>query len=592
MKQFLYKIMPLCALLSLITTSSHSVLQNGCSADFIVVGMGTAGTILTRRLSDPDENGQFVNSVLTLEEGQNYTSDPNIIDVNIFTVTTNANQAYQNPKYSRRYVVPLSPSNFHIPPFPSGQVFEYGYGRMWGGSGGHDFLLAVRGSYDVYNDWAAISGDTRWLAAGLIPTFKADENYVGLTQVPAERGTGGTLTQTQFPPVSLATDPFSVFVQTGTSTRSPILLDYNVSGAELSISANQNLIIQTNAPNFGDGIRQFSPDFLTGLVTPTGEGLNGRKLKIQSGATVTRVIFSGTKAIGVEYILDGNPEEVFYAFARKKIILSAGALSDCAILQRSGIGDPAVLTPLGIPVLVNNPLVGVGLETHYGVIGAMLNNASSGPLNTPGGLLWSDLSYQFPAPVVGNGLRDWQFIYVPVNALDPKINTALGYTAQTPMISFIAWTLRPKAVGTIQIQDTDPLNVPQVIYNFYTDGPFTTPGTDAANAVQAFRVMNSIATAAGLTMAYPLPAHFASDAQLYQDALASYSITNHYSGSCDMGTSIANGVVDGAGNVFGVTNLAVGDLSIAPTSLTGNTRLAAMIIAEKVAQANGAVIPT
>ena len=586
MKQSIFKIIPVYLLLSLISLEINAVIQNGCTADFIVVGMGTAGSILTRRLSDPDANGQFANSVLTLEEGQNYTADPAVRNVNIFFVATSANQAYQNPKYSRRYVVPLSPfSPFEA--FASLQNFEYGYGRMWGGSGGHDFLLAVRGSYDVYNDWAAITGDNRWLAAGLIGTWKAEENYVGLTQLPAERGVGGTLTITQFPP-SLAGDPFSQEIEDGTSNRSPILLDYNVSGAELSISANQNFIIQTNAPLFGDGLRQFSPDFLTGLVTPDGVGLNGRKLLIQSGATVTRIIFSGLKAIGVEYILNGNPEEVFYAFARKKIILAAGALSDVAILQHSGIGDAAVLTPLGIPVIVNNPNVGVGLKTHYGIIGAMFNSGFA----TPGGELWSDLSYKNPAPVVGDGLRDWQFIWVPVNALDPKINTSLGYTPATPMISFIAWNLRPNAVGTITIQDNDPLNIPRVIYHFYEDGLFSTPGTDAYEAVQAFRVINSIAIEAGLTMAYPLPAHFASDAQLYADALASYSITNHYSGSVNMGSSIANGVVDGAGNVFGVTNLAVGDLSIAPTSPTGNTRLGAMIIAEKVAQANGAIIPT
>lgn len=576
---------------ALLSLPANAVIQNGCSADYIIVGMGTAGSILTRRLSDADSNGQFVNSVLTLEAGMNYTDDPNVIDVNIFTIATSFNQAYQSPKYSRRYVVPLSPFS-PAQPFGNLQNFEYGYGRMWGGSGGHDFLLTVRGSYDIYDDWAAISGDPRWLSAGLIPTFKADENYVGVTQLPAERGIGGTLTETQFPAASLSTDPFSVLVQTGTSSRSPILLDYNVSNAALSISANQRFVIQTNTPNFGDGIRQFSPDFLTGLVSPDGRGLNGRKLQIQSGATVTRVIFSGTKAIGVEYILDNNPEEVFYAFARKKIILAAGALSDCAILQHSGIGDAALLSQYGIPVLVDNPRVGVGLKTHYGIVGAMLNDPEGSPYTTGGGLLWSDLSYQFPAPVVGDGLRDWQFIYIPANALDPKISTSLGYTGATPMISFIAWNLRPKAVGTIQIQDNDPLNVPRVLYHFYEDGSFSTPGTDAAQAVQAFRVMNSIATAAGVTMAYPLPAHFASDAQLFADATASYSITNHYSGSCDMGTSIANGVVDGAGNVFGVTNLAVGDLSIAPLSPTGNTRLGAMIIAEKVAQANGAIIPT
>ncbi|MBA3752541.1 GMC family oxidoreductase, partial [Candidatus Dependentiae bacterium] len=120
-----------------------------CTVDYVVVGGGTAGCVIARLLSD-----NFSNSVTLLERGENTLNDP-IINAcsfeNIPVITT-------NPKYTTNFFA----LNATVGPTVIGN------GTMLGGSSSHNYFLAVRGD-QVYNEWAAISGDSRWLLSNIIP---------------------------------------------------------------------------------------------------------------------------------------------------------------------------------------------------------------------------------------------------------------------------------------------------------------------------------------------------------------------------------------------------------------------------------------
>src|SRR5690606_9065836 len=237
-------------------------------------------------------------------------------------------------------------------------------------------------------------------------------------------------------------------------------------------------------------------------------------------------------------------------YAKKKVILCAGALNSTKIMLLSGIGDKAVLESLGINVVVDNPNVGANIQNHYGASAVVTNNNAS-PI--PGGQfeLFSDARPYMPA----DGVRRLQSIF-----LDGGNNTVL----------LLGYIIQPKSLGTVDIVSKDPLMTLRLDVNMYRDGPGGTPGfniqgTDAYLIVSFFKIVKAIADAAGETVLYPTPADYAGgDAGLFAAALNlnSFQIASHCAGSSRVGTSKSNGVVDGNLHVFGVKNLMVADISV------------------------------
>jgi choline dehydrogenase len=513
------------------------------TVDYVIVGLGTAGAVVARNLSN-----DFDNNVLVLEAGINRTTDPIVLNPNPTSSTPSIqNIIAYDPRYSETFPIAL---------FSPREILSYTEGRMWGGSSAHNYVNAVRGTPPIYDYWAATSGNPLWSYNNLLPYMLAMENYNsnGTTPNAAQRGLAGTLYITQSPPANTDSIAEAFTAVTG----APYVSDYNdptQSPVFAVVGASQNYV--TPGAN---SVRSFSiPAFLPigTVIDSDGKGLDGRNLRIVSNAQATRVLFKGNKAVGVEYILSNDNNKVVQVFARKKVILSAGAINTPAILQRSGIGDPAILEPLGIPVVVASPNVGANLVTQYGVEGII-----SGPGGTANFIPFADMrGFSYPA----DGQRRVQFALVN---LGPTRTGILG------------WILHSKSTGTVQIVDPNPLVQPLVNFNLYSDGPVTQPGTDAYTAVSIFKVIREIAVNLGRTIVYPPVADFASDATLLTDAkaFAGFSLENHASSTAKMSTSIASGVVDGNLNVFGVTNLMVADNSAVPLIEDGNTAYQAYLI--------------
>ncbi len=561
------------SILFLLTAALPAAAQvaNGCIADYIIVGNGTAGATLAGKLSEQ-------NSVLVLEQGLNYATDPKILSsdpVVYFSLGP-------DPKYSQVTISGLGVGfgnglNTYIYGFP------YSQGFMWGGSSAHNYLLAVRGTPSIYDSWAAKTGDNSWMYDNLLPLMLFMEHYTpnGTVANPAQRGLNGPLFISQAPVVT--GDSFANAL--AATVNVPQAPDYNDpdNNGNLCVSASQEYVTPPFVP--GTSTRSFSVSaFLPQSVVnyATGQGI-GRALHIVSEAKASRILFDGTTAIGVEYILGDDPERVFRAYAREQVIVCAGAIHSPQLLQLSGIGDPAVLTPLGIPVVVNNPLVGQNLQTHYGPVLAYSNE---GEVPATVGLLMAafhDITNQPIDRVIqdlvsvganfGNGLFP-----------QPQVLIEFGVTSTSNIVAVSPQLVINSSRGTVTITDTNPLNQPAINFNCYEGG---IAGADAQRAIAVLRLLQTIP---GFDRLFPRDADYTTDARLFATAQNVWLAQFHGCGTCQMGTTIADGVVDGNLNVFGVNRLMVVDDSVMPTITNGNTSYPAYVIALNAAQKLGVVI--
>ncbi len=549
--------------------------------DFIVVGAGTAGAAAAFGLSEEIDGER--NSVVLLEAGSNYTDDPLVASNDPFRSIYNV--AF-GTKYSDTYSAHLGSEGN-----PINQALGYLYteGRMWGGSSAHNVMLAVRGTPDIYDNWAAEAGNAQWSYDELLPIMRYMENYMPTGSVPdtSQRGVAG--------PLCISGNDYDIISSNTTiqmfaaAINAPLAPDYNVDNTAVVTSAPQWFMTAAPAGFFSPptGERCSSATaFLPASVVDqdTGIGVAPRKLRVVSQATVSRVLFEGTTAVGVEYILNGDPEQVRRIYARKKIVLSAGATYNVGILQRSGVGDAALLGNLGIPVVADNANVGQNLQNHIGVYAAMSANNVNQDF-TPVGF--------FPMFIGTTDDPTVRRIQINFN------NTAFSFAEQSVLqvlganpasaLSINTAVLRPESRGTVKITDTDPLTTPEVNFNLYTD----VGGNDIATAVETYSALEVLATAVGETMIYPTPAQYmAGDAALANAALAIPFAQYHALGTCAMGSDSNSSVVDGDLHVHGVSNLMCADCSIEPFMPTGNTAYQPFLIGLVAAKICGWEIPT
>ena len=540
--------------------------------DYVIVGLGTAGAPLARYLS---EDGRW--SVLVIEGGRNREEDP-------LVRSTETAALDQQPRYHWFWPADLQPIEQ-----PGAYFSNYTEGRMWGGSSGHNYLLAVRGSPDVYDSWATIS--SRWSYASLLPTMRFLETYTpnGTPINTAQRGTDGPLFVTQDP--ALPPGPSALTNAYASATNAPYVTDYNDPDlGDVGVGAGQFYV----DPRTGE--RSWAaPAFLAvgEIVDERGRGLDGRSLRIESGAVVERVLFDPAsvgasrepKAIGVRYRNDRD--EIVVARAKRKVILCAGTIANPQILQRSGIGDRALLKSLGIDVVLHNPNVGRNMQTHYGTI-AIIAPPPDAPPGESTLVAFTDLSGDNVGPPTGR--REFQF---------------LNFTDLAQGGTFVlGWDLRVHRLGIVQIQDANPTFEPLVDFNFWDDG--TGPGSDLADAVRALKVIANVSIALNGILpffpdpsAYPAAEYGAFGGEAPDDSLLIEHVlsvgggtyTNHAVGTCRMSSSIADGVVDGKLDVHGIRHLAVADNSVQPTITTGNTAWPAYVIGLTKAKIEGADTP-
>lgn len=362
---------------------------NGNRADYVIVGIGSAGGLLAKELTDDKKT-----SVIALHIGKNFTGS--------FIIKYAKNTAFSVLSVLLGSPLPFDPSSLNLPPFIKAQfeeflqltdgaarpLYETGASTPQTNADNRQILWAIplplaggtavnagawcRGTDQLYAQWEAIAGP-EWSVDKIMAIYKGLEKYHGKTTNPAARGYHGPLTVRQ-DPVSKLAEVFTLAEIAATDT--PFVLDYNDPKTPIGVSS-QFQLTRKGAHSF---YRVSSATaFLNHHVMDShGKGVNGRKLQVYFESTGLRTIWDGNKAIGVEYMQNGVVKQVY---ADKGVIVCAG-LRSSPFLLHSGVGPAALLTTLGIPVIYDNPNVGQNLADQQNTV--LLFSSNPNDSNTGG----------------------------------------------------------------------------------------------------------------------------------------------------------------------------------------------------------------
>lgn len=537
-------------------------------ADYVVVGVGTAGGLMTGKLC-----ADKTTSVIALQSGSNFTDSfiikyaqnipfsvgesflggpfpsdlpPNLISF-LQLIRTSAQKLYETGE-----TIPQIDAD--------DRVLSWVIAQPLGGASSINAGAWVRLSKQLLAEWEAIAGPN-WSVDRLLEIYKDMEDYDGKTSDKKARGTHGPIKITQDPPASKLAKKFTEATIRATGT--PFLVDYNDPNTPIGVSSQMQ-----SAHRGHNGFYRVSSvnAFLNEhVMKPNGKGANGRKLDVHFNSTALRVIWEGNTAVGVEYLQDGEHK---IAYARKGVVVCAG-LGSSPFLLHSGVGDADLLNSLGIPVIFDNPNVGQGLvdQTPVPIIFAT-NPADSNAGTTT---IFSEFS-NLPSPTGSPSGR--QIRMATIDAI-PGI---------TPVIVDL---LQPQSRGSITIESADPLVQPVIDFGLLSNpndlelltATFQTYVKDLNEQLHAIDPQYQ------LLLPPPEILDDASLVEAYIEAIAGTDF--HYQGHCRMAPLDQGGVVDSHGRVYGVKNLIIADNSIVPQPIDGSPMTSAYLIAANIARLLG-----
>ncbi|MET3545538.1 choline dehydrogenase [Paenibacillus favisporus] len=511
--------------------------------DYIIVGTGPAGAVIAKTLSDHKEV-----SVLVLEAGGNNDKDTPIRDS---TFALELEEQFFPQYFWQGEGVPQEELDE--------RAFEWTTGRLLGGGSSINGEQYVRPTSAVFREWEKLLGPL-WSPRRAIRRFKKLEKYNGETDNLNARGFNGRIDIRQAPvnPTSMA-EKLTTAIERATGY--PEILDYNDPKTPLGPFTRWQLYQNPKGRRESSSRAFLSPD----IMTPSGRGVDGRKLKVFFNSTALRVLFDKKRATGVEFLKEGRR---LRAYAQKKVIISAG-INSAQLLMLSGIGPAALLKEAGIPVVFNNPNVGKRLRNHTlnTVVFTTNPNDSALPANDPDALYTGGAFLPDPTGV-NSHRRAVQLIGI---GSDSTLTLAVLY-------------LRPKSRGSIKIQNKDPLKI------VLADEGFLANPDDMEAVKNIFRtyVKNIAAELASIDPSYQLVSPtldmIEDDAQLEEYIKQNFDHNHHQQSSLRMAPLKKGGVVDRTGHVHGVEDLIVADASIIPFTVDGNTSAATFLIGYTIAK--------
>ena len=522
--------------------------------DFIVSGAGSAGAAVAGRLS---ESGRY--RVLLLEAGPR-DSNPWI---------------HIPLGFAKTYVDPGVNWKFESAPLASlnGRRVYVPRGKTLGGTSSINGMVYMRGHARDYDTWRQ-QGCVGWDWEGVLPYFRKAENQARGES--ALHGVGGPLN---------VSDPVS---------RSE-LGDAMIRAAEsVGIRRTEDF----NGPE-QDGAGYYQTTTAHSRRWSTAQAYlkpaRGRhNLVVRTGAQATRVLFEGSRAVGIEYQTARARET---ARAAREVIVSGGAYGSPQLLQLSGLGPAAHLADMGIAIVRDMPAVGANLHDHFCTYMmwrctkpiTMNDLENSWPRKIMAALRYGLMR---DGPMAVNGIQSGVFARsdsrlerpdIQINLLEWSTLERSGTRVLPhpfPGFTLGPVHLAPDGRGTVRLASPDPLAPPEITFGFLQSD------YDMRAMVEACRLARRIAAAPAMQPyvveeIVPGP-KAAGDADL-EGFIRQTGATNHHpSSSCAMGTG-TNAVVDPRLRVHGMTGLRVADASIMPFVVAGNTNAPSIMIGEKAA---------
>ncbi len=514
--------------------------------DFIVVGGGSAGSVLAARLSeDPAVR------VLLLEAGG-----------------SDRHPLYHLPAGFAKMTKGIGSWGWSTVPqrHMNGMVIRYTQAKVIGGGSAINAQIYTRGNALDYDEWRQM-GCAGWSYEDVLPYFRKAEDNDSFED--RYHGKGGPLGVSQ-PRAPL-----------------PICEAYFAAAAELGIPRNHDM---TGASQDGVGYYQLTQRNArrsSAAMAYLAPNRGRRNLTVTTGAQVRRIVVENGRATGVE-LADGRR-----IAAGREVILSSGAIGSPRLLMLSGIGPAEHLAEVGVAPVFDQPGVGANFQDHLDLYTI---SEVSGPhsYDRYAKLHWSALAaVQYlltrRGPVASSLFETGGFWYADRDARSPDIQLHLGLgtgieagVAAMPNggVTLNACYLRPRSRGAVRLASADPAAAPLIDPNYWQDP------RDREMSIRGLKLAQEILRQAPLKpfiLAERLPGpEVRTDAEYAEFICRNSKTSHHAAGTCRMGAD-AGAVVDVRLRFNGIERLRVVDASIMPTVVSSNTNAPTIMIAEKAA---------
>ncbi|MEY4984505.1 MAG: hypothetical protein RIR62_2771 [Pseudomonadota bacterium] len=519
--------------------------------DYIIVGAGSAGSVLADRLTAGGKH-----RVTVLEAGG---SDRRFYVM----LPLGYGKLFYDPAVNWLYKTEPDPGL-------AGQQDHWPRGKVLGGSSSINAMVWIRGHRADYEEWGRAAPGWGW--EDVLPAYRAlEDNEAGADDF---RGKGGPL-----------------FISANRRGLHPLVKDYVAACESAGLAENADF---NGAEQEGAGVYQMTirgarrNSTARAFLRPAMRRPNCRVI---TGAMVTRVVIEGGRAVGVEYLRGGQRHVLR---ARAEVILSGGAINSPQLLQLSGIGPAALLQSLGIPVVVDNPNVGAHLSDHQGInyTWAMKVPTYNDELRPWWGKLVAGMKWALggTGPLAKSINHGGGFFRTSPDLDRPNMqlymqafSTLIPKAGERPLLTPDPWSgmslglsnCRPTSRGSIRLRVPDPLAHPVITANaFSTDH-------DVAEMLAAVKFLRHLAAQPPLARLIdkelrPGP-EVVTDEEIIADFRLRSGTVYHPSCTCRMGTDAATSVLDPACRVRGVAGLRVIDASSFPNLIAGNTNAPAIV---------------